>query len=579
MGLELLRRLLSPVTLLLLALIVVLVASSLSDLGVAMVANHSGFKLSREFLMADESLEWNLTYGGSAADGAFSGQQTMDGGYVLAGWTASFSVSGDAWLVKTDAYGNMEWNKTYGGSEADWFNAVQQSSDGGYILAGLTTQYYKYHAWIVKVDAFGIQEWNRTLGGTTEGEAHSVQQTTDGGYIVAGTTFFGANGADAWLWKTDSYGNLEWNRTYEGSGDDVAYDVQQTADGGYIVCGSTTSFGMTMSDVWLFKTNATGAVEWSYVSGFPDIDEARSVQQTRDGGYIVAGFRYWTNRYDFWLIKTNSSGGIEWDKAYGGADEEQAYSVQQTTDGGYIIAGSIRYIPTLKIDAWVVKTDSQGNMDWNKIFGGAKADDAYDIKQTSDGGYIMVGQTESFGAGESDFWAVKFFPKHDVAVDQIIPSKTLVCQGYTLTLNVTVSNPGYYQETFNVTAYANSTAFATQTVHNLPYDATATLTFTWNTIGFPTGKYTLTAYAEPVENETKTANNQLTNATLILVTIPGNVNGDQKVDILDVVKITSIYATNSTNPLFNPNSDIDNDQKITILDVTICTSHYGQKEK
>jgi hypothetical protein len=270
----------------------------------------------------------------------------------------------------------------------------------------------------------------------------------------------------------------------------------------------------------------------------------------------------------------NSTGYVEWNKTYGGPDEEEAHSVQQTTDGGYIIAGDIRYAG----DAWVIKTDSQGNVQWDKTFGGTKVDSFYDIQQTSDGGYIAVGETYSYGTGKNDFWAVKFLPKHDVAANQIIPNKTLACQGYTLTLNVTVSNPGYYQETFNVTIYANTTAIGTGTVQNLPYDATATGIFTWDTTGFPTGNYTLTVYAVPVENETKTANNQLTNATPILVTIPGNVNGDQKVDILDVVEITSIYATNSTNPLFNSNSDINNDQKITILDVTICTSHYGQKE-
>jgi hypothetical protein len=123
-----------------------------------------------------------------------------------------------------------------------------------------------------------------------------------------------------WLmpFKTDAFGSMEWNKTYGGTSDDMAYDVQQTTDGGYIVCGHTYSFGMTLGDAWLFKTDAFGNVEWGYVSGWPDWDEAQSVQQVSEGGYIVAGRRYYVDRYDFWLFKTNSSGGIEWSKTYGG---------------------------------------------------------------------------------------------------------------------------------------------------------------------------------------------------------------------------------------------------------------------
>jgi hypothetical protein len=216
-------------------------------------------------------------------------------------------------------------------------------------------------------------------------------------------------------------------------------------------------------------------------------------------------------------------------------------------------------------------------MEWNKVLGGPQPDVLYDVQQTSDDGYVVVGETYSFGAGEADFWAVKLFAKHDVAVEQIMSSKSLVCQGFSLSFNVTVTNPGYYQESFNVTAYANATVVQTQTVQNLPYDATATLVFTWDTTGFPRGSYALSAYAEPPPNETQTANNQFTGGP-VLVAIPGNVNGDVQVNILDVVEITSIYATNSSSPIFNPNSDIDNDKRITILDVAICTTHYGERE-
>ena len=220
-------------------------------------------------------------------------------------------------------------------------------------------------------------DWWKTFGGISYDAATSVQQTSDGGYIAAGsTTLSGLGGEDVWLIKTDSDGNAEpgWPKTFGGIGYDGASSVQQTTDGGYIVAGTTYSYGAGMSDVWLIKTDADGNAEpgWPKTFGGSNYDWGTSAQQTTDGGYIVAGVTssYGAGGDDVWLIKTDADGNVEpgWPKTFGGADYEGAASVQQTTDGGYIIAGYIHSIP----DVWLIKTDSNGNIEpgWPKTFGG-----------------------------------------------------------------------------------------------------------------------------------------------------------------------------------------------------------------
>ncbi|WXG46216.1 MAG: hypothetical protein WED05_06055 [Candidatus Atabeyarchaeum deiterrae] len=209
---------------------------------------------------------WNKTYGGTGYDAARSVQQTSDGGYILAGYTSSFGAGGyDFWLVKTDGSGNQQWNKTYGGASDDGARSVQQTSDGGYVVAGYTTSFGAggYDFWLVKTDGSGNQQWNKTYGGTGYDSAQSVQQTSDGGYVMAGGTFLsGASFADFCLVKTDGSGNQQWNKTYGGAVHDSAYSVQQTSDGGYIVAGLTWSFGAGGDDFWLVKTyGENGAVE------------------------------------------------------------------------------------------------------------------------------------------------------------------------------------------------------------------------------------------------------------------------------------------------------------------------------
>jgi len=337
---------------------------------------------------------WNNTYGGTNYDESYSGQQTSDD---------------DVWLVKTDSNGIEEWNQTYGGTDIEYGYYVMQTSDEGYIITGNT---YSYGAgdndiWLIKTDSTGDEVWNRTFGGKNSDNGNCVQQTFDGGYIITGyTSSYNAKYYDVWLVKTDSSGNEEWNQTFGGDYYESSRSVQQTSDGGYILTGRTESYGSGHYDVWLVKTDSNG---WNQTFGGDNFDFGYSVQQTSDGGYIITGWTmsFGAGTYDVWLIKTDSNGGAEWSQTYGGYYSDEGYSVQQTTDGGYIITGDTHCYGAGINDVWLIKTDSNGIEEWNQTFGGTNYDYGFSVQQTTDQGFIIAGETYSYGAGSSDFWLIK----------------------------------------------------------------------------------------------------------------------------------------------------------------------------
>jgi hypothetical protein len=256
---------------------------------------------------------WTRTFGGANNDKAYSVVQTADGGYIILGATYSFSAgSSDAWLIKTDANGDTTWVRTYGGADYDRGNSVAQTTDGGYIIAGETESFGagEDDVWLIKTDASGDTVWTHTYGGTARDLGYSVTQTTDDGYIVAGRTSSSGAGCDVLLIKTDKYGDTMWTRTYGGAWPDIGYSVAQTADGGYVIAGYTGSFGAGESDVYLIKTDAAGDTMWTRTWGDAYNDYGRSVAQTADGGYIIAGLTetYRASMADVYLIKTDSAG-------------------------------------------------------------------------------------------------------------------------------------------------------------------------------------------------------------------------------------------------------------------------------
>jgi len=536
---------------------------------------------------------WNMTFGGSNNDVARSILQTSDGGYIIAGWTNSVGTGqSDFWLVKTDASGAMMWNKTYGGAGKDEAYSVQPTSDGGYIIAGNTESFTAglTDFWLVKTYADGAIQWSKAYGGLESESGYSVRQTRDGGYVIAGyTDTFGAGSSDFWLVKTDSGGSLQWNKTYGGTGLDLSFSVFQTIDGGYIIAGETTSLGAGNSDFWLVKTDSMGTAQWSKTYGGTNYDTARSVLQTTDGEYVVAG---WTNSYgaggsDFWLIKTDGLENQLWSQTYGDTFDEEAYSVQQTLDGGYVVAGATTSYGLGGWDFWWVKTDAIGVMRWNQANGGSADEKAYAIHHTSDGGYILAGSTASYGAGLADFWVTKNpaytqrppEQEHDIAIISVLPSKNLICKGSSMSIDVTVENQGTYTdaETTIISVYANATLVEESPI-DLGSAEIATIPFVWNTSGFAKGRYTISANASQVGGETDTADNTFVDGK-VKVTILGDVQGDGKVDIMDLLEMGKAFGSNSSKSNWNPYCDFNNDNKVDTIDLFDLGENYGQTSR
>ena len=355
--------------------------------------------------LTTRELSWNKTYKGS---GAHSVIETSEGGYALLGEEFSSGES-DFWLVKTDSAGNMQWNRSYGGYYPDDASCVVQTHDKGYALVGCTynTEEHDGDFWLVKTNSSGHEQWSRTYGGEDGEGASSIVATSDGGFVIAGSTdSFGAGSSDAWLVKTDLSGNMQWNRTYGGASSDGAGYVIVTSDGGYAIAGTTQSYGSGWSDFWLVKTDSIGKMQWNKTYGGASYDLGGSLIETSDGGYALIGYTmsYGAGGGDFWLVKTDSAGNHLWNKTYGGAGYDHANSVMQTSEEGYVLVGSTDSFGAGGSDFWLVQTDASGRMECNQTYGGTDSDDAYCATATSDGWYALAGYTASYGSG---MWLVK----------------------------------------------------------------------------------------------------------------------------------------------------------------------------
>jgi hypothetical protein len=300
------------------------------------------------------------------------------------------------------------FTKVFGGNDKETGYSVQQTADNGYIITGNTLSFGNgnYDSWVVKTDSKGKEEWNRSYGGSLEDQTFDGRQTTDGGYIFCGRVgSFGNGRADVWLIKTDAKGQKDWEKNYGWGSTDFGYEVKETNDGGYIIIGVTDAYGR--ADVWLIKTDFQGNEEWNRIFGENDIEYGFSVQQTTDGGYIVSGETksFGNGHLDFWLIKTDYQGHEEWNKTFGGENMDRGYSVLQTEDGGYIICGQTLSFGDDYSSGYLVKTDSEGNEEWNRVLGGSGY--GRTIQQTEDGGYIIAGSIYSNENNSQDVWLIK----------------------------------------------------------------------------------------------------------------------------------------------------------------------------
>jgi len=349
-------------------------------------------------------------YGGSSDDCAYSVKQTYDGCYIILGFTSSYgSGKSDFWLIKTDEYGNIKWDKTFGGIGNDVGFSVKQTKDGGYILTGYTESYGAGNrdVWLIKTDTIGNLLWEETFGDSFDNEAHSVIETYDGGYALTGYSAI-VNDAFLWLIKTDSLGNKEWDEKSSAYSYPCGNCLVQNANGGYVICGTMERWYYCWpywdNDILVKRRSSIGTWRMLLTWGIHAWnDHGQSIQITNDGGYIISG--YTEERYGcgggLWLLRTDSDGEIIWDKRFGDNHTDKGYSAKQTKDGGYIATGGTSY------DLWIIKTDSLGNKQWEGTFGGGLNDMGHSIQQTQDGGYIVAGFTESFGAGNYDVYLIK----------------------------------------------------------------------------------------------------------------------------------------------------------------------------
>jgi len=364
----------------------------------------------------DEICYWARTYGGTKTEWAEAIKQTSEGGYIVTGWTTTYGAGGeDIWILKLDSRGDVIWSITYGNSvndeRAHWDRGVQQTSDGGYIVVGETnTHSSDSDALILKLDSDGNIIWSVSYGGTQRDTARSVQETLDGGYIVAGwTNSYGAGDYDVWILKLDLNGNLNWSKTFGDSGDDKAISIIQTQDGGYAVAGWTSSYGSGGVDVWVLKLDANGNRLWDKTFGGSANDDGRAIIQESSGNYIIAGrtSSYGAGNIDVWILKLDVNGNKIWDKTFGGVQNDYASSITESRDGTYVVAGWTNSFGAGNWDILTIKVDSNANIIGFKTFGKAGSDNAYSITSTYDGGYILAGLTSSYGAGGLDFWVLK----------------------------------------------------------------------------------------------------------------------------------------------------------------------------
>ncbi|MGB5531066.1 MAG: T9SS type A sorting domain-containing protein [Ignavibacteriaceae bacterium] len=360
---------------------------------------------------------WTLVHGGSGVDYLSSVDVTADGGFIFGG---SSNVA--AWLIKTNNDGVIQWEKTYQGSVGSILNEVQQTADGGYIFTGATNILIPNGTdlWVVKTNVNGIIEWEQSLDGGSglSGDVgHSVCQTSDGGYVIAGRAHIPSK-ERVWLVKLDANGQQQWNHQFAaGNLTQSGNHVRQTSDGGFIVVGYGGILGNQNGwDLYLLKTNENGNLLWEKFIGGVQEQRGHSVEQTSDGGYIVGGYTYLqaNSNADAWLIKTDANGNVQWDNVFGGSGVEEVRSVVPDSDGGFCGIGITSSMGAGGSDILLFKTNSSGNMEWDITLGDSGNEFGVDLKLTSDGGYILAGGTNSFGSGEYDAWMVK------VGVQQLI---------------------------------------------------------------------------------------------------------------------------------------------------------------
>jgi gliding motility-associated-like protein len=466
------------------------------------------FGLQRAYSQAPV-VEWQKILGSNDGDYPNVIRTTSDGGYIVIGYSYSDGGDvvgyhgnpglGDFWLVKLSSTGSVQWKKCLGGVFFDLGKDVRQTPDGGYIVTGASASNECYmigqHGGadflVIKLTADGDITWRKDYGGSKNEYASSIDITSDGGYVVGGFTESSngdvtANhgGRDCWVIKIDGTGNLLWQKSIGGSGDEEINGIRATSDGGCIAVGYTASNDGDVAanhgntDFLIVKLGSGGSLQWQKSLGGSGFEEALSIQLTTDGGFIVAGYTSSNDGdvsgnhqalgqfSDFWVVKLNNSGLTEWEKCYGGQYNEKAFYVQRTADNGYVVCGFAESANgdvscnAGNEDMWVIKTDGAGNLQWQKSMGGSYQENAYCVQPLNDGGFIIAGLVTSneitgyhkgpSGGTAGDYWIVKLSapvstsPAPSVTIH---PASGKVCAGSSATFTASAlyagTNPVY----------------------------------------------------------------------------------------------------------------------------------------
>jgi hypothetical protein len=368
----------------------------------------------------DDDITFVKILGGKRRDRGINLLQTRDGGYAIVGYTSSLGArQEDVYLVRTDLQGEVLWSKTYGGDGKDNGWDVLDLEDGGFLIVGFTNSFGagEMDIYLVRTDDKGIMLWERTFGGPKSEFGWAMAPTDDGGFVLAGqTNSFGDGEEDGYLVKVNAQGEEIWSQTFGGAQEDRLFSIDQSADSGFILTGTTTSFGSGNRDAYLVKISNSGELDWMQVFGEDRDDVGHSVRQTTDRGYIVTGYTksFGAKNYDTWLIKTDEAGLSQWQKFYGESGDDRTIYGEQTDDGGYIMVGYTTGFDSAGWDVFLVRTDSTGEVTWHKTFGGITEDTGYTVRQTVDGGFILTGETYSFGEGGGDMYVIKINQDGDI---------------------------------------------------------------------------------------------------------------------------------------------------------------------
>jgi hypothetical protein len=410
--------------------------------------------VSTAFALEPGDTLWTRTYGGvGLGEYCNQVQQTSDGGFIFAG-QSGYQGGIFPWLVKTDDDGDTLWTRVYYEATTNsYFFSVQQTSDGGYAAGGQSRQNWdvsRIDYYLAKTDSAGNTVWTNTY--TTPGlrwdYGKSARQTWDGGYIFGGDTAPGPRPYDFYLVRTDASGDTVWTRTYgdTGSYDDRCNSVALTSDGGFVMAGYTNGHGAGGWDFYVVKVDSEGDTLWTGTYGGSSGEEAFCVQETSDRGFIIAGYTssFGAGNQDFYVVRTDPTGTSIWERTYGGFDHDYAKCVKETPDGGFIIVGSTASFGAGFTDCYIVRTDASGDTLWTRAYGGYDDERAYSVDLTSDGGYIVGGHTSTFGAGDYDAWLLRLAgetPGPDISIE-IVPDDppVTVAQGGSFGYAGTITN-------------------------------------------------------------------------------------------------------------------------------------------